>query len=61
MPIRIQQNVLGLEVAVYDVLVMQMVERQRHLCGVKLGNGIGEALQDLKSGQDNIDRGWQYI
>lgn len=34
-PVRVEQNIFGLEVAVYDVLGMQVIECQRYLGGVE--------------------------
>ena len=44
MPIRIEQDILGLEVAIHDVLIMQVVESQRNLSCIEFRNRFGEAL-----------------
>jgi hypothetical protein len=40
----IQKQVLRLQVAVDDVLLVEVVERESDLSSIKLGNGVGEAL-----------------
>lgn len=40
----VEEQVLGLEIAIDDVLSMQVLEGQSHLSGVELGYGIGESL-----------------
>ena len=42
--VAVQQQVLGLQVAIYDVGTMQVVQRQSDFCRVELGYGVGEAL-----------------
>jgi hypothetical protein len=42
--VRVEKDVLGFQVAVHDVFAMQMVERQRYLCGVEFSHGIWESL-----------------
>lgn len=47
MAMAIQQQVLGFQVAVDDVMRVQVVECERNLCGIELGDGVGEALEEL--------------
>jgi hypothetical protein len=42
--VAVEQQVLGLQVAVDDVVRVQVVEGERDLGGVELGDGVGEAL-----------------
>lgn len=44
MPMAIKEQVFGLQISVDDVLRMQVLDSQGRLGSVKLGNGIGEAL-----------------
>lgn len=45
----VQEQILGLQVAVDDVVRVQVIERERNLCGVELCDGIGKALWELVS------------
>ena len=40
----VEEQIFGLEIAVDDVLRMQVVERERHFGGVEFGYGVGKAL-----------------
>ena len=42
--VAVEQQILGLQVTVDDVVRVQVVQRQGDLGGVKLGDGVGEAL-----------------
>lgn len=41
----VEQQILGLQVAVDDVVRVQVVERERDFGGVELCDWVGEALQ----------------
>lgn len=41
----VEQQVLGLQVAVDDVVRVQVVERKRDFGGIELGDGVGKALR----------------
>lgn len=43
----IQKQIFGLQVAVDDVLLMQIIECERDLSSIKLGHGVREALSML--------------
>jgi len=40
----VEEDIFRLEVAVYDVQVMQVVQGERDFCRVELGDGIWESL-----------------
>lgn len=42
MPRLAEQNILGLEVPVYDVAAMQIFERQEYLGSIEFGHGLWE-------------------
>lgn len=46
MTVAIEQQVLGLQIAVNDVLGVQVIQGQRDLGSVKFGDGIGESLRE---------------
>ena len=44
MAVAVEQQVLGLQVAVDDVVRVQVVQGEGDLGGVELGDGVGESL-----------------
>jgi hypothetical protein len=42
-PLHVEQYVLGLKVAIYDVLAVQVLEDEHNLCRVELGDVVVEA------------------
>lgn len=51
--VRVEKDVLGFQVAVHDVFVVQMIERQRYLCGIEFSYGIWESLRNYE------DQDWE--
>lgn len=49
MTMTVEEQVLGLEVSIDDVLGMQILQRQRDFCGVELCDGIWEALSTVSN------------
>lgn len=45
MPMSIQEQVLGFEIAIYDILGVQVFEGERHFGCVELGDRVGESLE----------------
>ena len=46
----VQEQILRLQISVDDILLVKILEGQRHFGGVELGDGVGEAL---RKGIDN--------
>jgi hypothetical protein len=44
-PIRVEQDVLWLQVSVYNVELVEVVERKGDLCGVEFGYRVWETLE----------------
>ena len=55
-PVEVEEDVLGLEVAVDDVERVQVVERERDLGRVELRHWVGESLTDVKHMSGNCQR-----
>ena len=47
--IKIKKDVFRLEIPIDDIKGMQMIESQRHLSGIKLGDRIWESLRAMVS------------
>lgn len=45
MSMPVQQQILGFQVAVYDVFRMQVFQRQRGFGSIEFGDWVGESLQ----------------
>jgi hypothetical protein len=44
MAVSVEQQIFGLKVAIYDVLTMKILQRQRDFSGVEFGDRIWESL-----------------
>jgi len=54
--VSIEEQVLGLEITIYDVHGMQIVESQYNFGGVEFGHGIGKTLWSGQYGTFPIPR-----
>jgi hypothetical protein len=43
----VEQQVFGFQIAVDDVVLVKVVERERNLCSIEFGNRIGKALSNV--------------
>jgi hypothetical protein len=46
MPMAIQEQVLGLQIAVDDVVRVEVIESERDFGGIEFGDGVGKALEE---------------
>jgi hypothetical protein len=53
MPMSVQEQVLGLEIAVDDVHAVEVVQGQCDLCSIEFGYRVGEALSGIVSREFN--------
>ena len=61
MSIGIEENVLGLEVAVDDVEGMEVIEGKRDFSRIELGHWVGEALQIRISARRREGQSMTYV
>ena len=58
-PVRVEQDVLWLQVSVYNVELVEVVERKGDLCSVEFGYRVWEPLE-IDSARASIPQNEQY-